>query len=210
MSDREQGSADWLAARLGRVTASRVSDVIAKTKSGWSASRANYMAQLVAERLTGQPQESYSNAAMQWGIEQEPLARAAYEFRTDATVTPAWFIEHPKIAMSGASPDGLIGDVGLVEIKCPTTATHIETLIGKSTPDKYLAQMQWQMACTGAKWCDSVSFDPRLPEAMRLFVSRVHRDDERIKELEKEVLAFLAELDAKVKTLTDLYQKEAA
>lgn len=210
MSDREQGSADWFAARLGKVTASRVSDVIAKTKSGWSASRANYMAQLVAERLTGQPQESYSNAAMQWGIEQEPLARAAYEFRTDATVTPAWFIEHPKIAMSGASPDGLIGDVGLVEIKCPTTATHIETLIGKSTPDKYLAQMQWQMACTGAKWCDFVSFDPRLPEAMRLFVSRVHRDDERIKELEKEVLAFLAELDAKVKTLTDLYQKEAA
>ena len=210
MSDREQGSADWFAARLGKVTASRVSDVIAKTKSGWSASRANYMAQLVAERLTGQPQESYSNAAMQWGIEQEPLARAAYEFRTDATVTPAWFIEHPKIAMSGASPDGLIGDVGLVEIKCPTTATHIETLIGKSTPDKYLAQMQWQMACTGAKWCDFVSFDPRLPEAMRLFVSRVHRDDERIKELEKDVLAFLAELDAKVKTLTDLYQKEAA
>lgn len=210
MSDREQGSADWFAARLGKVTASRVSDVVAKTKSGWSASRANYMAQLVAERLTGQPQESYSNAAMQWGIEQEPLARAAYEFRTDATVTPAWFIDHPKIAMSGASPDGLIGDVGLVEIKCPNTATHIETLIGKNTPDKYLAQMQWQMACTGAKWCDFVSFDPRLPESMRLFVSRVHRDDERIKELEKEVLAFLAELDAKVKTLTDLYQKEAA
>lgn len=210
MSDREQGSADWFAARLGKVTASRVSDVIAKTKSGWSASRANYMAQLVAERLTGQPQESYSNAAMQWGIEQEPLARAAYEFRADATVTPAWFIDHPKIAMSGASPDGLIGDTGLVEIKCPNTATHIETLIGKNTPDKYLAQMQWQMACTGAKWCDFVSFDPRLPESMRLFVSRVHRDDERIKELEKEVLAFLAELDAKVKTLTELYQKEAA
>lgn len=210
MSEREQGSPEWFAARLGKVTASRVSDVIAKTKSGWSASRANYMAQLVAERLTGQPQESYTNAAMQWGIDTEPLARMGYEFRTDATVTPAWFIDHPEIPMTGASPDGLIGDVGLVEIKCPNTATHIETLIGQGIPSKYEGQMQWQMACTGAKWCDFVSFDPRLPENMRLFVSRAHRDDKRIKELETEISAFLSDLDAKVKSLTDLYEKDKA
>lgn len=210
MTTPEQLSPEWFAARLGKVTASRVSDVIAKTKSGYSASRANYMAQLVAERLTGQPQDSYTNAAMQWGIEQEPLARSAYEFRTDATVTPAWFIEHPTIPMSGASPDGLIGDVGLVEIKCPNTATHIETLLGQSIPDKYAAQMQWQMACTGAKWCDFVSFDPRLPERMRLFVARAHRDEDRIQFLGQEIKTFLAELDAKVKALNELYEKDKA
>lgn len=210
MTDLVQGSQEWFEARLGKVTASKVSDVIAKTKTGWSASRANYMAQLIAERLTGQAQESYSNAAMQWGTENEPLARAAYEFRTDATVTPAWFIDHPSIAMCGASPDGLIGDVGLVEIKCPNTATHIETLTGRSIPDKYKVQMLWQMACTGAQWCDFVSFDPRLPETMRLFVSRLHRDDKRIGELETEIRAFLSEVDAKIKALTDLYQKDKA
>lgn len=212
MSDRTQGSPEWFAARLGKVTASRVSDVIAKTKSGWSASRANYLAQLVAERLTGQQQESYTNAAMQWGTDNEPLARAAYEFRTDATVTPAWFIDHPSIPMTGASPDGLIGNVGLVEIKCPNTSTHIETLLGKTIPGKYETQMQWQMACTGAQWCDFVSFDPRMPEAMRLFVCRLPRDDKRIAELETEIKAFLKELDDKVNALTNLYatQKEAA
>ena len=210
MSDREQGSPEWFQTRLGKVTASRVSDVIAKTKTGWSASRANYMAQLIAERLTGQAQESYTNAAMQWGTDNEPLARAAYEFRTDATVTPAWFIDHPKIAMTGASPDGLVGDVGLVEIKCPNTATHIETLTGRAIPSKYETQMLWQIACTGAKWCDFVSFDPRLPESMRLFVARLQRDDKRIKELETEIVTFLAELDAKVKALTDIYEKDKA
>ena len=212
MSDREQGSPEWFQVRLGKVTASRVSDVIAKTKSGWSASRANYLAQLVAERLTGQPQESYTNAAMQWGTDNEPLARAAYEFRTDATVTPAWFIDHPNIPMTGASPDGLIGNVGLVEIKCPNTSTHIETLLGKTIPSKYETQMQWQMACTGVQWCDFVSFDPRMPEAMRLFVCRLPRDDKRIAELEAEIKAFLKELDDKVNALSNLYatQKEAA
>lgn len=212
MSDREQGSPEWFQVRLGKVTASRVSDVIAKTKSGWSASRANYLAQLVAERLTGQPQESYTNAAMQWGTDNEPLARAAYEFRTDATVTPAWFIDHPNIPMTGASPDGLIGNVGLVEIKCPNTSTHIETLLGKTIPSKYETQMQWQMACTGVQWCDFVSFDPRMPEAMRLFVCRLPRDDKRIAELEAEIKAFLKELDDKVNAPSNLYatQKEAA
>lgn len=205
MTDFEQGSADWFAIRCGRVTASRVADVIAKTKSGYSASRANYAAQLIAERLTGDVAESYSNAAMQWGTEQEPEARLAYEFRTDAEVEQIAFVDHPTIAMSGASPDGLVGAVGLVEIKCPNTATHIETLRGQSIPGKYETQMLWQMACTGRQWCDFVSFDPRLPENMRLFVKRLERDDARIAELEVEVTTFLTEIDATVAELTRLY-----
>lgn len=200
-----QGSADWFAIRCGKVTASRVADVVAKTKSGYSASRANYAAQLIAERLTGTVAESFSNAAMQWGTEQEPEARLAYEFRTDAEVEQIAFVEHPSIAMSGASPDGLIGADGLVEIKCPNTATHIETLRGQSIPGKYQTQMLWQMACTGRQWCDFVSFDPRMPEEMRLFVKRLGRDDARIAELEAEVTAFLAEIDATVAGLTRLY-----
>lgn len=205
-----QGSAEWKALRCGKVTASRVADIIAKTKSGYSASRANYAAELVAERLTGNVQESYTNAAMQHGTLTEPEARVAYEFRTDLTVTEVGFVEHPNIGMTGASPDGLVGEDGLVEIKCPNTATHIDTLLTGKVPTKYETQMHWQMACTGRKWCDYVSYDPRLPESMRLFVARLHRDDARIAELEKEVTAFLSELDAKVKTLTDLYEKDKA
>src|SRR5689334_1396302 len=133
----QQGTPEWHAQRLGKVTASRLSDALAKTKNGWGASRANYMAQLAAERLTGQPQESFTNAAMQWGVDTEPHARAAYEFHTDATVEPVGFVDHPVIEMTGASPDGLVGADGLVEIKCPNTATHIETLLGSSAPSKY-------------------------------------------------------------------------
>lgn len=205
MEDFEQGSADWFAIRCGKVTASRVADVIAKTKTGPSASRTNYLAQLIAERLTGEVAESYSNGAMAWGTEQEPEARLAYEFRFDASVSEIAFVEHPSIAMTGASPDGLIGVDGLVEIKCPNTATHIDTLLGQAIPGKYQTQMLWQMACTGRQWCDFVSFDPRLPEAMRLFVQRLPRDDARIAELEAEVSAFLTELDAKVSQLSQLY-----
>ncbi len=201
-----QGSAEWKAQRLGRVTASRVADVIAKTKSGWGASRANYMAQLIAERLTGEVQESYTNAAMQWGLDTEGHAREAYEFRTDAEVQPVGFINHPTIVMSGASPDGYVGEIGLVEIKCPNTATHIDTLIDGDIPGKYVTQMQWQMACTGRKWCDFVSFDPRMPEAMRLMVSRVHRDDVLIGTLENNVRDFLAELDAKIGVLNKAFR----
>lgn len=205
MTDMEQGSADWFAIRCGKVTASRVADVIAKTKTGPSASRTNYLAQLIAERLTGEVAESYSNAAMAWGTEQEPEARLAYEFRTDAEVEQIAFVDHPSILMTGASPDGLVGDSGLVEIKCPNTATHIDTLLGQAIPGKYQTQMLWQMACTGRQWCDFVSFDPRLPEAMRLFVQRLPRDNARIAELEAEVSAFLTELDAKVSELSRIY-----
>lgn len=205
MTGFEQGSADWFAVRCGKVTASRVADVTAKTKSGPSASRANYAAQLIAERLTANVAESFSNAAMAWGNEQEPEARLAYEFRTDAEVEQVAFVEHPAISMSGASPDGLLGVDGLIEIKCPNTATHIETLRGQSIPGKYQTQMLWQMACTGRQWCDFVSFDPRMPEEMRLFIQRLDRDDARIAELEAEVTAFLSEIDATVAELTRLY-----
>lgn len=206
-----QGTEEWRALRLGKVTASRVADVVARTKTGWGASRANYAAELVAERLTGFAVEGYVNAAMQHGINTEAEARAAYEFRTDLTVTEIAFIEHPNIAMTGASPDGLVGEDGMLELKCPNTATHIETLRSGAVPGKYETQMQWQMACSGRKWCDFVSYDPRLPESMRLFVKRIPRDEKRISALETEVTTFLAEIEATVADLRAKYEaREAA
>ena len=203
-----QGSPEWFAARLGKVTASKVSDVVAKTKSGWGASRANYMAALIAERLTQTPADSFSNAAMQWGTEQEPLARVAYEFFTGRDVEQVGFVDHPTIPMTGASPDGLVGTDGLVEIKCPNTATHIDTLLDGKVPGKYVIQMQWQMACTGRQWCDFVSFDPRMPEEMRLWIQRVDRDGPHIELLEEDVTRFLAELSVKVGDLKTKYSQE--
>lgn len=208
---REQGSDAWKLERLGKATASRVADLTAKTKTGWGASRANYAAQLIAERLTGYPQESYTNTAMQWGTATEPDAVAAYEFYHQAAVERVGFIDHPRIAMAGASPDGLIGSDGLVEVKCPNTATHIDTLLGGAVPPKYVPQMQFQMAVTGRAWCDFASFDPRMPEEMRLFVARVERDDKYIAELEQMVGDFLDEVAAKTKSLMEKFgQKEAA
>ena len=205
-----QGSPEWHALRLGKVTASRVADVVAKTKSGWGASRSNYMAELIAERLTGSVADRYTNAAMQWGNETEAEARAAYQFQTDAEVVEVGFVDHPTIAESGASPDGLVGSDGLVELKCPNTATHIDTLLSGAVPGKYITQMQWQMACTGRQWCDFVSYDPRLPPEMAIWIKRVDRDEERITELQDMVREFLAELDAKVADLRALYMSEAA
>lgn len=203
----EQGSIEWHAQRVGKVTASRVADVIAKTKTGWGASRGNYMAELVAERLTGVPAVGFTNAAMQWGTDTEPQARAAYEFFTDATVDLVPFVDHPSVPYSGASPDGYVGADGLIEIKCPNTATHIETLLygDMGVAAKYVTQMQWQMACTGRQWCDFVSFDPRMPGNMQLFLRRIPRDDTEISRLEGEVRAFLVELAAKVDALTARY-----
>jgi putative phage-type endonuclease len=208
MSDQLQRTEEWFAARLGKVTASRVADVITRTKTGYGASRANYMAQLICERLTGKQGDTYQNAAMAWGTEQEPLARGAYEALTGLLVEETGFVPHPTITMAGASPDGLIGDHGLVEIKCPNTATHIETLMSDTVPGKYETQMQWQMACTDRKWCDFVSYDPRMPSHMQLFIFRVHRNAETIIELEREVEKFLFELDQKIVTLNKLYKEE--
>ena len=207
-SELEQGSAEWLQARCGKVTASRVADVAAETKAGWGASRKNYMADLIAERLTGQPASSFSNEAMRWGTDTEPQARAAYEFFHDVAVVQVGLINHPDIPKSAASPDGLVSDDGMVEIKCPNTATHIDTLLSGKIPAKYDTQMQWQMACTGRAWCDFVSFDPRMPEHLSMFVRRVERNEERIAELSEIVGTFLTELDAKITELNSLQTKD--
>lgn len=203
----EQRSSEWFAARLGKVTASRVADVIAKTKSGYSTSRDNYMAQLVCERLTGQQGESFTNAAMQHGTETEPLARSAYEAYADLMVEEVGFVQHPKIEQAGASPDGLVGLFGMLEIKCPNTATHIDTLLTQTVPTKYITQMQWQMRCCERQWCDYVSFDNRLPADLQLFVKRVEFDKAYVAMLEEEVNLFLKELDNKVTKLNNLKAK---
>ena len=206
-----QGSDEWKQLRLGKVTASRVADVVVRTKTGYGAGRANYMAQLIAERLTNVVADAYTNAAMQHGTETEPEARSAYEFYQGVAVKEVAFVPHPRIDQAGCSPDGLVEDDGLVEIKCPNTATHLDTLLGQAVPSKYLDQMQFQMACTGRKWCDFASYDPRMPENMRLFVRRVERDDKRIAELETEIAAFLLEMAVKLSELNSLYgEKEAA
>lgn len=205
-----QGSPEWHAIRLGKLTASRVADATARTKTGWGASRANYMAELLVERLTGRATESYMNAAMQWGTDQEPIARATYEFMADCTVETVGFVDHPTIAMAGCSPDGFVGEDGMVEFKCPNTATHIDTLLGESVDGKYIKQMQWQMACTGRKWCTFVSFDPRLPASMQMFMKQVDRDDTMIATLEKEAREFLAELAEKERQLRVRYASDEA
>ena len=189
----EQRTEEWFAARLGKVTASRVADVLAKIKSGESASRKNYKMELVVQRLTNKVGESFINAAMEWGTEQEPFARMAYEAHTGTFVKEDGFVDHPTIEGFGCSPDGIVGE-GLIEIKCPNTANHIETVLENKAPSKYIPQMQCQMACTGAKWCDFVSFDPRLPEDLQLFVVRVERDQEYIDSMEVEVKQFLSEV----------------
>lgn len=204
-----QGTAEWRQARCGSLGASRVADALAKTKSGWGASRANVMAELIAERLTGVPAENYTNAAMQWGTVTEPEARAAYAFLRGIEVVQVGLIRHPKINGTHASPDGLVGDDGLVEIKAPSTATHIDTLLGTSVPGKYVTQMQWQLSVTGRAWVDFVSYDPRLPVEMQLFCRRVPRDDNLIATLERDVSAFLSEVENKLADLTKLYRRAA-
>ena len=204
MSKVLQRTPEWFALRLGKVTASRIGDLMAKTESGYSASRANYMAELVIQRLTGTVEQGFTSQDMQWGILQERYARAAYSFFTDNEVNEIAFINHPTIEQAGASPDGLIGKDGLVEIKCPKSATHLDTLLSAKINNKYILQMQWQMACSGRKWCDFVSFDPRFPERWKLFIKRVKRDNKLIAEITDEVKKFLAELD---ELMTQLKQK---
>lgn len=197
-----QGTPEWFEARLGKVTASRITDVMAKGKgSAPSATRQSYLAQIVAERLSGRPQESYTNSSMQWGTETEPQARASYMLETGQSVTEMGFAPHPKIIMAGASPDGLVGSSGLIEIKCPNTSTHIETLLSGEAPAKYIKQMQFQMACTGRDWCDFVSFDPRIGEENALFIKRVQRDGDMIEEMEDAIETFLIEVNSIIQRL---------
>jgi len=199
----EQRTDEWFGARLGKVTASKLNDMLAKTKSGYSTSRQNYLIQLVSERLTGQRSESYINSAMQHGIDTEDEARNAYIFKY-ANVTEEGFVDHPNIQMSGASPDGLVGDDGLIEIKCPLATTHTQTLMSGEVPTKYINQMMWQMACTGRQWVDFVSYCPSFPENLKLFVKRIERDDKLIQELEDEVKKFLEEVDQNVNKLKEI------
>lgn len=196
-----QGTPEWFEQRRGKVTASRIADIMAKTKSGYSTSRQNYLMQLLCERLTGKVEESYKNQAMQRGNDLEPEARNWYQLETGELVEEVSFIDHPTIHYAGASPDGLVGEKGLIEIKCPNTATHIETIQTKKPADKYYKQMQWQMACTGRQWCDFVSFDDRLPDSLAYFCVRIERNNEFIAEIEKEVNMFLEELDEMMEEL---------
>lgn len=211
MGELIQGSDAWKAIRLGKVTASRVADATDLLKSGKpGAKRETYMGELIAERLTGLVVEKYQNDLMRWGTAQEPEARALYEFMQGVEVEQIAFVAHPTIAMAGCSPDGLIGEDGLIEIKCPSTSTHVDTLLAQSAPDEYRKQILWQMACTGRLWCDFVSYDPRLPPHMSLFIARIERDDAAIAELEASVRAFLAEIDMKVDALNALFAQKAA
>ena len=197
----EQRTDEWFAQRLGKVTASRVADVIAKTKTGQAASRDNYATQLILERLTNNKEEFFKSLAMQWGTDTEPMARQAYEVKRNVFVDEVGFIDHPTIDMSGASPDGLVGENGLVEIKCPESKTHMEYLMSGKPPPKYIPQMMWQMACTGREWCDFVSFDPRFPENLQILVVKVEYDPKYVKMLELEITQFLDEVNKKVEIL---------
>lgn len=198
-----QQTPEWFAERLGKATASRIADIIAKTKSGPSASRQAYAVQLALERITGQREEGYTTAAMLRGTEMEAEARAMYEAATGELVREVGFIQHPRIEQSGASPDGLVGD-GLLEIKCPDSKQHLEYLQLATAPAKYRPQVHWQMACTGRQWCDFASYDPRFPERLRLHVVRVPRDDAYIAEIETEVEAFLSEVSAIVNQIESM------
>ena len=191
----EQRTEEWFEARMGCVTASRTADVMAKTKSGYAASRANYMAELICERLTGERQGGFSSAAMQWGTDTEPQARMAYEIMTGATVIETGFVLHPEIAGFGASPDGLIGNDGLIEIKCPRTKTHMKYVASQTIPAEYKPQMILQSACTGKDvWF--VSYDPRMGEGKDLYIKKFCPTAEEIAEVEKAAEQFLAECDA--------------
>lgn len=200
-----QGTEEWYAIRGGKLTASRLSGALAKTKSGWGASRANLAATLIVERLTGSSESGHTSTAMQWGIDTEPLARSAYEFSEDVAVDQIGFIDHPTISMAGCSPDGLINDDGMLEVKCPNTSTHIHTLLHPEKVDKkYMVQVQWQMACAGRLWCDLVSFDPRLPLCFQMHVIRIERDQLQIEQLQDDAKVFLAEvadLEARLKVM---------
>ena len=204
-ADIIQRSPEWYAERCGSLGASQLADALAKTKSGWGASRANLRAKLVVERLTGQQEEGFVRSAeMQWGVDKEEEARIAYSFVTGRDVVEVVLYKHPTIIGSHASPDGLVDEDGCIEIKCPNSATHIETLKSNLIAHRYLLQMQWQMACANRKWCDFVSFDPRMPDHLMLYIQRVQRDDDMLKILESEVSEFLAEFDEDVKALSKI------
>lgn len=205
----EQRSPEWFAARLGKVTASRVADVMAANKSGPAASRKNYMMELLCQRLTGRSEEGFVSSAMQRGTDLEPVARSAYEVEAGVMVEETSLILHPSGIAFGASPDGLVGADGLVEIKCPNTATHVEFLRTGKPDGRYLWQMAAQMECAGRAWCDFVSYDDRLPEPLQYRRVRIERDDKKIAEMMAGIRSFLDELDQLEVELSEMMRRAA-
>lgn len=194
--DAEQRSPEWFAARLGRLTGSVAGDMLATIKSGEAAARRDLRLKLVCERLTASLQEdAFVNAAMQRGIECEPLAFAAYEARTGQMVQRVGFVQSTDV-LAGCSPDGYVGDFeGLIECKCPKSATHLKYLKAGSVPSEHIAQITHNLWVTGAQWCDFVSYDDRFPESLHLFIARVDRDEAVIQRYADQALAFLAEVE---------------
>ncbi len=203
----EQGSIEWKLLKIGKVSASRMADLLAKTKTGASASRAKYMAQLLCERMTGEPTEFFTSQAMQRGTEIEPVARAAYEAENFISVDQVAWVEHPTIPMAGCSPDGVVGEHGLIEIKCKEIHNHLDTILNDRIDPDHQAQMMWQMACTGRQWCDYVCFDDRAPEGLQLFIKRLERNDALIQTMEDEVRKFLKDLDSMIDKLNEIRSK---
>jgi hypothetical protein len=201
--DCAQGSGAWFAARAGKVTASEVWKAVDFLKKGGeSAARREYRAQIVCETLTGSAaMDGYLSQFMTWGTDTEPQARAEYEVFTGCVVDQIGFALHPTIERAGGSPDGLLGADGLIEIKAPKTETHINYILAGEVPEDYKPQMYWNMACCERAWCDFISFDPRLPDMLQLFIKRLPRDETKIAELEDGVRQFLAEVDQTIAQL---------
>jgi len=196
--------------RIGKLTASMFHLAVAETRTGWSASREKYLSELVIERFNRVPTERYQSPEMRRGTELEPQARDAYSFMRDVDIQLCGFVPHPTIPLTGCSPDGLIGDDGLVEFKCPSSHTHMRTLRGAKPPGEYLMQCMWQLACTGRDWCDLVSFDPRWPIRMQLHITRIGRSDIAIKKMEEQAKQFLMEVALEQEALRQQYLQEAA
>lgn len=196
-----QRDPEWFAARVGKVTASRLSDVLA---GGSGKTRENYIGELVAERMTGKPYEGFQNGAMERGIELESDARTMYDLQSDDEIVEVDFVPHPTIEMAGASPDALVGAKGLAEYKCPKTSIHIRYLLGGAIPNSIYCQMQWQLACTEREFCDFSSYDPRMESRLALYVRRVDRDQAFIDKAETAVKILLAEVDMVVEKLRGL------
>jgi hypothetical protein len=202
-----QGSELWAELRCGDVTASRAADVIAmiekgKNKGQEKAERSDYRTELICERLTGIPYQHVITREMQWGRDHEDAAADAYASHTGAPVARCGYVIHPTIARFGSSPDRWVGDVGLLQIKCPKTNTHLEWMMAGTIPVKHVAQMLAEFSCDPARqWCDFMSFDPRLPEHLQKFILRYHRDDKLIVGLEAEVRHFNLEIERVMQSL---------
>lgn len=192
----EQGTAQWLEARRGKITASRIAEVMDFLKKGGEgASRRNYRTELLAERLSGRGEDHYVSPEMEWGTEFEPQARAAYEIANDVMVDRVGFVLHPVFDFAGSSPDGLVGNDGYVEFKCPKTTTHLKWMQAGGVPEEHQEQCLFNMRCEERAWADFVSYDPRLPEGLRIFVARMDRDEERIVRIDEEVQRFQNEVE---------------